>query len=146
MNEKTRSKPYVPPARGMIESGAWIATKNPFILNNHPQINTIMDQIVLKLAIEHLNAQVEKLTAILKEQQQEIVALKKQQSAFQTEAPKTVREDEFINTKEVQRILGVCYNTLQEVIRKGFLHPIRINQRRIRFSKQAVLSYLNRQG
>lgn len=50
--------------------------------------------------------------------------------------------DELIDTKEVLNYLGICYNTLQGVIRKGLLTPIRINQRRVKFSKQAVLEYV----
>jgi Fic family protein len=97
---------------------------------------------MIKLAIERMSEQIDSLTEKVKLQQAEINELKKQKVII-AELPQVVRADEFINTKEVKSMLGVCYNTLQQVVNKGLLTPIRINQRRIRYSKQAVLNYLN---
>jgi predicted DNA-binding transcriptional regulator AlpA len=52
------------------------------------------------------------------------------------------KTDELINTKEVLYYLGICNNTLQSIIKKGLLHPIRINKRRLRFSKNSIQEYL----
>jgi predicted DNA-binding transcriptional regulator AlpA len=52
-------------------------------------------------------------------------------------------EDSLIDTKEVLEILGVCYNTLQTIVGKKLLNPIRISPRRIRYSKKDVLNYIN---
>jgi len=97
---------------------------------------------MVKLAIERMNEELEKLKEVVQKQQEEIEELKKTKVVETPEAV-PIREDEFINTKDVQKILGVCYNTLRQIVQQGLLKPIRINQRRIRYSKRAVLSYLN---
>ncbi|GAB5417996.1 MAG: hypothetical protein Crog4KO_14490 [Crocinitomicaceae bacterium] len=55
------------------------------------------------------------------------------------------QEDELLNTKEVLNYLGICYNTLQSIIKKGLIEPIRINKRRVKFSKHALMKYINQQ-
>jgi len=96
---------------------------------------------MVKLAIERMNEELERLKVVVQKQQEEIAELKKSK-VIETPEAVPVREDEFINTKDVQKILGVCYNTLRQIVQQGLLRPIRINQRRIRYSKAAVLNYL----
>jgi hypothetical protein len=52
-------------------------------------------------------------------------------------------DDELLDTKQVLNYLGVCYNTLRSVIQKGLIQPIRINQRRVKYSKREVLNYVS---
>lgn len=100
-----------------------------------------MEITLIKLALERLYGEVETLKEVIKAQDDQIRQLKSQTPQLVFEAPK-ILETEYINMKEVQRILGVCYNTLQKIIQKGLLRPIRINQRRIRYSKTEVMQYL----
>ncbi|MGV3632280.1 MAG: helix-turn-helix transcriptional regulator [Bacteroidota bacterium] len=100
-----------------------------------------MEITLIKLALERLHEEVETLKQVIKTQQDQISDLKSQTPQHVFETPKVV-ETEYINMKEVQRILGICYNTLQKIIQKGLLRPIRINQRRIRYSKTEVMQYL----
>lgn len=100
-----------------------------------------MDITLIKLAVERLNQELETMKERVRLQEEEILRLK---SSRIMETPTVVKsnEDRFIDTKEVQRILGVCYNTLQHIVQKGLLKPIRINQRKIRYSRSSVLQYL----
>jgi predicted DNA-binding transcriptional regulator AlpA len=52
------------------------------------------------------------------------------------------KEDVLLDTKEVLSILGVSYNTLRAIIKNKLIAPIRINQRRIRYSKKAIYAYI----
>ncbi len=54
-----------------------------------------------------------------------------------------LEEDILIDTKEVLGMLGICYNTLQTIVNRNLLTPIRISARRLRYSKQAVVQYIN---
>lgn len=96
---------------------------------------------MVRLAIERMNEELEKLKEQVRRQQEEINELRNSAPTRQLEAA-LPKEDEFIDTKDVQKILGVCYNTLRQIVQQGLLRPIRINQRRIRYSKKAVLNYL----
>lgn len=100
-----------------------------------------MEITLIKLALERLNQELQEMKLIVS-QQQVIINEMQQDKITQSLLPPKPKEDEFINMSEVQKILGVCYNSLQKIIQKGLLTPIRINQRRIRFSKAEVLKYL----
>ena len=54
-----------------------------------------------------------------------------------------LEEDVLIDTKEVLGMLGICYNTLQTIVNRNLLTPIKISSRRLRYSKQAVIDYIN---
>jgi hypothetical protein len=101
-------------------------------------------ETMVRLAIERMNEELEKLKEQVERQQEEIKGLQKIASIASPEII-TTKEDEFLDTKDVQKMLGVCYNTLSQIVRNGLLKPIRINQRRIRYSKISVLNYLHSQ-
>jgi len=104
-----------------------------------------MELKLLKLAVERLYDQVEKLNS-------ELDMLKQEMAETRQVTPETVATvpvstsfaDEYMDAKEVQRTLGVCYNTLRKVVNDGHIKPIKINQRRIRYSKADVIKYLER--
>lgn len=78
--------------------------------------------------------------------QMELKKLRNEVSKNKLEQPiKSTSNDELLNTKEVLNYLGICYNTLQSIIKKGLITPIRINQRRVKFSKLAILAFINQQ-
>lgn len=96
---------------------------------------------ILMLAIEKLRNEVKTLSESNQELRLELDELKnKQKHNKKIEKEK----DEFLSTKQVQELLGVCYNTLQKIVRKGLITPIRINQRRVIYSKKKLLEYLYR--
>lgn len=104
-----------------------------------------MDLVLIKLSIETLAKRVEELEQANKVLTQKIEELKTRE-LVQLPAPKAPeREDELINTIEVQKMLGVCYNTLQKIVNRNLLTPIRVSAKRIRYSKRAVLDYIKAQ-
>lgn len=76
--------------------------------------------------------------------QEEVKELRKELHEKQKIEVVQKQDDELLNTKEVLNYLGICYNTLQSIINKGFIEPIRINRRRVKFSKLAILEYINK--
>jgi excisionase family DNA binding protein len=103
-----------------------------------------MEMKLLKLAVERLYDQVEKLNGEIAQLKHEMADLRDKQPAVNLTVPPTVMlvENEYLDTKEVQRMLGVCYNTLRKVVDDGHIKPIRINQRRVRYNKADVIRYL----
>ena len=98
-----------------------------------------MELKLIKLAVERLLDEVQALIIRNKELEQEIQNLKLNTPQAPIEAKV---DDELIDTKQVLKYLGICYNTLQSIINKGLIQPIRINQRRIRFSKRSLQRYI----
>lgn len=99
---------------------------------------------LLKMAFERVHDELETIKAQYQELKSEMKDLKDQisQRSDNKLIPDT-KEDQLIDTKEVLNMLGICYNTLQKIIQNGFIKPIRINQRRIRYSKLAVLNFIS---
>ena len=102
-----------------------------------------MGKAIIKLAIERLYQEVESLKKSNEELVQRLARLEEGNSNLDVSQDTESKEDELIDTKQVLDYLGVCYNTLQSIIKKGFINPIRINKRRIRFSRKSVMSYVN---
>jgi len=96
---------------------------------------------MVKLAIERMHEELERLKGVVQRQQEEIEELKKAAPIIVQETTSS-KEDEYLDSRDVQKILGVCYNTLQKIVKQGLIRPIRINQRRFRYSRLAVASYL----
>ena len=105
-----------------------------------------MDSALIKLSIERLLEKVERLEKENSELKQRIEAVENKAPLEQKE--NTVieivqeREDVLIDTKEVLQILGISYNTLRAIIRRKLILPIRINQRRVRYSKKAIREFI----
>lgn len=98
-----------------------------------------MELKMIKLAVERLYNEVEALKMRNKELELKIQQLKLNPVSTPLEVEK---EDELIDTKYVLKYLGICYNTLQGIIDNGLIQPIRIGQRRIRFSKKGLMDYV----
>jgi hypothetical protein len=98
-----------------------------------------MNTKLLEFALEGLRKEIEKLQVELKELKEK---LNKQTNREATVVMQSTYESELMDTKEVQQMLGVCYNTLQKIVAKGLLIPIRVGQRRIRYSRTKILEYL----
>lgn len=105
-----------------------------------------MEIKLLMLALNKLSDEHEKLKAEFSDLKAEIVLLKRQPVQSQTSVVPDKANDELLDIKEVRNILGICYNSLSKLVREGLLKPIRINQRRIRFSKAGVMRYIQSQG
>ena len=104
-----------------------------------------MELTMVKLAVERLHNELEKLKLRNSQLEQEVKELRE---GMVPDVEGTVvnqkPEEELMDTREVLKYLGICYNTLQSIIRDGFIEPIRINQRRIRFSRKAIQNYIRR--
>lgn len=100
-------------------------------------------ETVVKLAIERMSEEIEKLKVQVREQQQRISQLEKtgnRNPVVETETPKI--EDELLNNEQVKSILKIGKNSLIKLVREGILVAIRINERSVRFSKAAIMKYI----
>ena len=105
-----------------------------------------MNLTMIKLAVEKLYDDVEKLKLRNKELELQIKTLSDGTKLIKAETNtinETSPQDELMNTKQVQKYLGICYNTLQTIIDKGFIKPIRVSQRRVRFTRSSIQAYIN---
>lgn len=102
-----------------------------------------MNLSLVQLSIERLLNRVESLESENKQLKDRIEQIETKASSSDQETESNQdQEDVLIDTKEVLNILGISYNTLRAIIRKGLIHPIRINQRRVRYSKKAVFEFI----
>lgn len=99
---------------------------------------------IFQLALNQLMEEVELLKSQNEELKKQFEGFKKENRSTAILIPPepTVEETVLLDTKDVLNILGVCYNTLQKIVAKGLLIPIKINQRRVRYSKIKILEYL----
>lgn len=75
--------------------------------------------------------------------QSEVKELKAKLNKLNSSSHKEEKQDDkLIDTKEVKKMLGVCYNTLQKIIREGKIKPIKMGPRNIRFWKSSIMTYL----
>ena len=105
-----------------------------------------MNLTMIKLAVEKLYDDVEKLKLRNKALEIQIRTFSNQSKETTTHSGQTSLElnpNELMNTKQVQKYLGICYNTLHTIINKGLIKPIRVSQRRVRFTKHSIQAYIN---
>jgi len=105
-----------------------------------------MNLTMIKLAVEKLYNDVEKLKLRNKELELKLKAISessKSTSINTVQVSQQEKPDELMNTKQVQKYLGICYNTLQTIIDKGLIKPIRVSQRRVRFTRRSIQTYIN---
>jgi predicted DNA-binding transcriptional regulator AlpA len=100
-----------------------------------------MDTKLLELAFLKLSEDLMKALTRIETLEGEVKILKQSNQNSSIEI-KTVESDELLNTKDVMLKLGICYNSLAKLIKDGLIKPIRINQRRIRFTKSSILKYI----
>lgn len=106
-----------------------------------------MDTRLLQLALNNLLDEVERLKSRLHTAESEIESIRSsavKTSDSENRVPLT-DPDELMDIKEVQSKLGICYNSLNKLVKQGLLKPIKINQRRIRFRKQAIYDFIKSQ-
>ena len=103
-----------------------------------------METKLLNIAVMKLSDDLDETKTKLEQALKEIVELKKTCSHHSSEEqkPVPVEEDSLLNIKEVLSKLGICYNSLNKLIKQGLIKPIRINQRRIRFSRSSIIQYI----
>lgn len=103
-------------------------------------------ETVVKLAIERMCEEIEKLKLIVGEQQKRISELERNRNRSTTVVePSTPKiEDELLNNQQVKRILNIGKNSLIKLVRDGVLVAIRINERTVRFSRTAIMEYIQR--
>jgi len=99
---------------------------------------------MLNLAIGKLSDEVDTLKRQVTELLSEVKILKSNISSEQEikEVKVESNNDILLDTKEVMKILGVCYNSLYKLVREGLIKPIKINQKRVRFTKISILKYI----
>lgn len=102
-------------------------------------------ETVVKLAIERMSEEIEKLKAQVREQQQRISHLEKTGNRVtHIETSSSKKEDELLNNQQVKQILKIGKNSLIKLVRDGVLVAIRMNERTVRFSRAAIMEYIER--
>lgn len=101
-----------------------------------------MELKVLMMAFDRLSDEHEKLKTEMNELREEMRKLKNAPTQVTTIAEPAAKEDELLDLKQVQAMLGICYNSLKKLISRGLIKPIRINERRVRFSRLSILNYI----
>jgi predicted DNA-binding transcriptional regulator AlpA len=102
-------------------------------------------ETVVKLAIERMSEEIERLKQIVGEQQKRISELERNKNRNTVVEPETPKiEDELLNNEQVKSILKIGKNSLIRLVREGVLVAIRINERSVRFSRSAIMEYIRR--
>ncbi|WP_341900718.1 helix-turn-helix domain-containing protein [Fluviicola taffensis] len=102
-------------------------------------------ETVIKLAIERMSEEIERLKQIVGEQQKRISELERNRNRNTVVEPETPKiEDELLNNEQVKSILKIGKNSLIKLVREGVLVAIRINERSVRFSRSAIMEYIRR--
>lgn len=102
-------------------------------------------ETVVKLAIERMSEEIERLKQIVGEQQKRISELERNRNRNMVVEPETPKiEDELLNNEQVKSILKIGKNSLIKLVREGVLVAIRINERSVRFSRSAIMEYIRR--
>ena len=102
-------------------------------------------ETVVKLAIERMSEEIEKLKTQVNEQQRRIALLEKNGNrTLPIELIQNKKDDELLNNQQVKRILNIGKNSLIKLVRDGVLVAIRMNERTIRFSRAAIMEYIER--
>jgi predicted DNA-binding transcriptional regulator AlpA len=114
---------------------------NRFLISQEGLIFSAMDKL-LKLSLERLMQKVEWLEKQNEKLNERFKSLQQHYDAALSTS-KQIGEDVLMDTKEVLELLGISYNTLQAIVRKQLIQPIRINQRRVRYSRKGILAYIN---
>jgi len=104
-----------------------------------------MKSEILQLAMESLKREMAEMQGDVQGLKLEMLELKaKSLDVVSKENVKELELDKLLSTKEVEKILGVCYNTLQtNIVSKGLLVPKRISARKIRYSKKELKVYMD---
>ena len=105
-------------------------------------------ETVVKLAIEKMSEEIEKLKKTIIEQQKRISDLERLRSQCSSVEAVTIKneDDELLNNEQVKRILKIGKNSLIKLVRDRVLVVIRINERTVRFSKRSIMEYIQRKG
>jgi DNA-binding transcriptional regulator GbsR (MarR family) len=102
-------------------------------------------ETVVKLAIERMSEEIERLKQTVKDQQKQISELERNRNRNTVVEPdKPKIEDELLNNEQVKSILKIGKNSLIKLVREGVLVAIRINERTVRFSRSAIMEYIRR--
>jgi predicted DNA-binding transcriptional regulator AlpA len=102
-------------------------------------------ETVVKLAIERMSEEIERLKQTVGEQQKRISELERNRNRSMVVEPITPKnEDELLNNEQVKSILKIGKNSLIKLVREGVLVAIRINERSVRFSRSAIMEYIQR--
>lgn len=103
-----------------------------------------METKLLSIAVLQLSNQHDKMLSEIEELKNEIKNLKAQSFVEQTPQPEKVVEEKtmLLDAKEVQKILGISFNTLYKLVNQGLIKRIKINQRRVRYPRESVNEYI----
>jgi hypothetical protein len=103
-------------------------------------------ETMVKLAIERMNEEIERLKTLVKEQQLRILTLEKRgsQPSVQPPEPTVAKPDELLTNHQVKGMLRIGKNTLLKLVAQGMITAIRLNPRTIRYSYAELRQYIER--
>ncbi len=104
-----------------------------------------METKLLHKLVSQLNDELEKLRAEFEAYKKEQAVTKSihpiVQSQISVPSVESIKS-ELLDTKEVLSILGVCFNTLKQLVKKGLIKRVKINERRVRYPKSSILDFI----
>lgn len=98
-------------------------------------------ETMVRLVIERMNEELEKLKKPVRQQQEMKSSGMLPPVVYSGKVSQ--KEDEYLASRNVQKILVVCYNKLRKIVKQGVIRPIRVNQQSFRYSKAVMLLYLS---
>jgi regulator of replication initiation timing len=103
-----------------------------------------METKLILFTLGKITDEIENLKSRISELSEELVTVKESKQHIPVEAPLQVdpTKDTLIDTKEVMNMLGICYNSLCKLVKEGFIKRIRINQRRMKYSKTSIINFI----
>jgi regulator of replication initiation timing len=102
-----------------------------------------MELKVIMMALESLSQKVETLSQENKELRLEINALKrKTNEPVSNQVIQSQKEDELVTLLSARTILGLSRSGFLKLVNDGFIKPIRMNLRTVRYSRQLIQEYI----
>lgn len=103
-----------------------------------------MELKVIMLALESLSQKVESLSQENKELRLEVNALKrKSNEPVSNTVVQPQKEDELLTIQSARTILGLSRSGFLKLVNDGFIKPIRMNLRTVRYSRQLIQEYIS---
>lgn len=102
-----------------------------------------MENQMLELALKQLLSEQEKMKEQIKDLQVQVSFLKTPKKDAELTHHTTKQDDELITIQEVRKILKMSRNSINQMIEKGLLNPVRLTKRSIRYLKSEIQNLIN---
>jgi hypothetical protein len=103
-----------------------------------------MDLGLVQLAVKALSNELQELKLETKAMKVEISELKRRSSGQPIEKEDKKQDDALLTLAQARKILNVGRNTFLALVKNEGITPIRMNLRTIRYSKVAIMEFMER--